>query len=355
MTTDAIVSLEQLQCIKHPLTEARTEPYIWPALIRVDDNTLAKPELVDIVTPALGHARTIIKDSMREGETVAIPPQVGILRTRFEANLTTRVLILVVALLEMDETPKHAMQAGFLAFNDELPAAIVANLFALDAAERIEDEEQREAEKKRIIKIIQGRVEDRVKSTIENNLSGWEKARVFAGTLNLDDSLGSDFISLVAHNFIIPVRFTMLFEATEKLIIVEGKSKYKIQGQLQLRPVEVDRCQSQINAVNAAQDAVNDIEKTIADLQAQLSGGGDEPPLPAKFLRDEIDRLREEELIPAVAALGAARNNLRFCRIRQGVVGGPRENGVATAQGATNVPVIGDKPDGDTNHSTTLV
>jgi hypothetical protein len=60
MTTDAIVSLEQLKYIARPLTEARTEPYIWPALIRIDDNTLVTPELVDIVTPTLGQARTII-------------------------------------------------------------------------------------------------------------------------------------------------------------------------------------------------------------------------------------------------------------------------------------------------------
>jgi hypothetical protein len=81
--------------------------------------------------------------------------------------------------------------------------------------------------------------------------------------------------------------------------------------------------------VNAAQDAVNDIEAEIANLQAQLQGGGDEPPLPKEFILAEIDRLRAE-LVPAVAALSTARNNLGFCRIRQGVVGGPRENGVAT-------------------------
>jgi len=124
MPTDAIVLLEQLHCIKLLNTESRTEPYIWPALIRIDDNTIATPELVDLFAPVIGNARVVIKDSMRAGQTASIPSSVGILRARFDDNLMTRRLILVVALLENDETPRSAMEAGFRAFNSELRAAI---------------------------------------------------------------------------------------------------------------------------------------------------------------------------------------------------------------------------------------
>ena len=329
MATDAIVFLEQLRFITRSNSESRTEPYIWPALIRVDDNTLVTPELVDIVAPVQGNARIVIKENMRVGETAAIPSSVGILRTRFEDDLTTRILILVVALLEMDETPASAMKAGFQAFNRELHDAIADNLFALDAADKIEDEEQKEAEKERIVEDIKKRVEGRVKSAIENGLSGWEKAQVFAGTLNLDDPLGSAFITL-GKNFIVPGPFTLGFEARGKILgVIETFSKYEIRGQLQLRPVIIERCQAQINAVNAAQDVVNGIEAEISDLQAQLSGGGDESPLPKEFILAEIARVREE-LIPAVEALREARAALGFCRSRQGVVGGPGDV-VATA------------------------
>src|SRR5512143_790286 len=117
MATDAIVTLETLRCTALINTEKRTEPYIWPALIRIDDNTLASSGLVSLTAPILGNARVVIKDSMRAGESASIPGSVGILRARFEDNLAIHRLILVVALWENDETPESAMEAGFKAFN----------------------------------------------------------------------------------------------------------------------------------------------------------------------------------------------------------------------------------------------
>ncbi len=83
---------------------------------------------------------------------------------------------------------------------------------------------------------------------------------------------------------------------------------------MQLRPVVVDRCQAQVNAVNAAQAVVNGVEAEIRSLQDQLRGTGDEPPLPKNFIIAEIKRIRAEELAPAVAALEAARAALKACR-----------------------------------------
>jgi hypothetical protein len=203
MATDAFVILEQLRCISLRNTEQETEPYIWPVLIRVDDNTLSTPELVDVVTPVLGNARIVIKDNMRVRETAAIPSSVGMLRTRFEEGLTVRRLILVVALLEMDETPKPAMQAGFRTFGSELRAAIGENLFALDAAEG-------EAEKQ-LIKAIQERVEERVTAAIKDGLTPWEKTKVFAGVLNMDDPSGSAFQTF-GKNGLIPTPITLTFD-----------------------------------------------------------------------------------------------------------------------------------------------
>lgn len=138
----------------------------------------------------------------------------------------------------------------------------------------------------------------------------------------LDDPLGSDFITL-GKNFIVPGPFTLGFEARGKILgVIETFSKYEIRGRLQLRPVIIERCQTQINAVNVAQEVVNGIEAEISDLQAQLHGEGDEPPLPKEFILDEIDRLRE--------ALRNARVALGVCRARLGVVGGQGDV-VATA------------------------
>lgn len=317
MATDAFVILEQLRCISLKNTEQETEPYIWPVLIRIDDNTLSTPELVDIVTPVQGNARIVIKNSMRVRETAAIPSSVGMLRTRFEDGLTVRRLILVVALLEMDETPKPALQAGFRTFGSELRAAIAENLFALDQAEG-------EAEKQ-LVEAIKKRVEERVESATQDGLTSWEKAKVIAGILNMDDPSGSAFQAF-GKNGLVPTPITLAFEATRRfpIISIVSSSQYEIRGQLQVRPVVVERCQPQIDRVNAAQSAVNDIEKQIKCLQAQLRGDEDEcdePSLPKEFIRAEIERLREEELGPAMDALKDARTALEICRVRQGVVG----------------------------------
>ena len=312
MPTDAIVLLEQLRCVKLLNTEARTEPYIWPALIRVDDNTITTPELVALSAPVVGNARVVIKDSMRAGQTASIPSSVGILRTRFEDNLMTRRLILVVALLENDETPRDAVEAGYRAYLSELRAAIADNLFSLSAA----DEEETQL----ITKDIQERVAGRTRSAIENALSAYEKAKVFAGILDLDDPIGSAFATF-GKDSLASASIRLFFEAKGKILgTIDTLSQFEILGQLQVRPVTIDRCQPQVNAVNEAQAVVNGIEEEIKDLQAQLQGGGDEPPLPKAFILAEIKRIREEELAPAVAALEAARAALHLCRSRFDIV-----------------------------------
>jgi len=322
MATDAIVLLEQLHCLTLINTETRTEPYFWPALIRIDDTTLATPDLVAMQTPVLGNARVVIKDSMRAGETASIPSSVGILRTRFEDNLMTRRLILVVALLENDETPEDAMEDGFKAFNSELRAAIADNLFALSAAN--------EEETKAITDTISERVAGRVKSAIENGLSAYEKAKVFAGFLNLDDSIGSDFKSF-GKDSLGPAAFTLHFEAKGKILgVFDTLSEYEIEGQLQIKPVVVDRCHAQINAVNAAQAVVNGIEAEIQALQNELKGGGEGPSLPKSFIIAEIKRIRAEELAPAVADLQAARAALKACREQPSTHVTPQAGGVLT-------------------------
>lgn len=304
MATDAFLRLDRLRCLTLRATESRTEPYLWPVLIQIDDNTLATSQVVAVIAPALGNARVVIKDSMRAGETADIPTSVGILRGRFEDDLTTRRLLLVVALLEEDETPTSAMQAGFAAFRDELRAVIVERLFELNSAEG----EDLQA----LIDAIKRRVEGRVKSAIENALSGWQKAKVLAGILNLDDAIDSDFLQF-GKPALEPRSFTLTLESTRKILGIVSTSKYELQGQLQLRPVTVDRCQAQVDAVNEALRVVRDIETQIKNLQSELQSAS---PAEKPFILSEIEHLRDEELPAAEEALANARRALAMCRSR---------------------------------------
>jgi hypothetical protein len=297
MATDSIITLERLRCIRESDASGHSEPYLWPALLWIDDNTLATPELVGVTAPALGNARVVIKNDMRAGQTADIPTSVGMLRVRFEDGLTIRRLILVVALWEEDETPEAAMRAGFQAFSSELRAAVADNLFALSQA----GEEELDA----IIETIKTRVKDRVKSAIEDGLTGWQKTRVFLGTLNLDDIVNS-----ASKNFpnphVTPSTFTLAFRSG-------SSDNYEIQGNLQVRPVRVERCQAEVNLVTTAQSAVNDIDNEIQALQAELQNAS---PAEKPFIISEIKRLREEELPIAIAELEGARRALQICRAR---------------------------------------
>src|SRR4051812_20506850 len=68
MATDAIATLKTIRVTNvdpfpSPL-EPHLEPYIWPVAIWIDNNTIAKPERVDVWAPAIGNARVVIKSEM---------------------------------------------------------------------------------------------------------------------------------------------------------------------------------------------------------------------------------------------------------------------------------------------------
>src|SRR5262245_17582978 len=105
MAADAIIVLNTLHCVREKDESGHSEPYIWPALLWVDELTLHTPPGVGAVAPALGNARVVIKSDMKSGETAAIPSSVSTLRVRLDKPDVTP-LFLVIALWENDDTPK---------------------------------------------------------------------------------------------------------------------------------------------------------------------------------------------------------------------------------------------------------
>src|ERR1044072_9408333 len=304
MATDAIIVVENLKCIRESDGTGHSEPYIWPVLIWIDDDTLATPALVGVTAPAIGNARVVIKDDMRAGQVADIPASVGILRVRLDDNQRVRQLILALALWENDETPEKAMRDGYQAFSSELGRAVADNLLALNGATTPE-------QRKPIIDEIKRRVKAKVESAIRDGLTGSQKVRVFLGTLNLDDIVSSDFKSFPQ---LLSQSFSLAFASDEN----PPSNRYTIEGRLRAVPVVVDPCAAQAARVREAQAAVDGIENEIKDLQAQLRGQREpgDPPLPKAFIIAEIKRIREEELPPAEAALREARPALSICRSR---------------------------------------
>lgn len=290
MATDAIITLERLVCIREVDGSGHSEPYIWPLLLWIDDTTLALPQR-SALTQGGGGLRSVLKNGIRAGQAVAIPPAAGVLRARINDGF--RRLILVVALWEEDETPEAAVRAGFRAFPGAVQRAIVERLVALSQASG--------DELAALIAAIKDSARDGVKAAIAGALTSAQKFRIALGTLNLDDIVDSDF-----HQFptLTPASFTLRF--------VEGEAQsYEIQGNLAVRPVAVERCPAQVRAVTAAEAAVNAAEAKIRRLRNEFAAA---TPAEREAIRVDIEEVQDEELRPAKAALERARRALQACR-----------------------------------------
>jgi len=238
---------------------------------------------------------------MKAGETAAIPFPLGSLGASFEDGLSLQRLLVVVALLENDETPQAALWAGCKAFSSELDSAISENLSGFFAA--ITQAEQGNDEPlKQLIQQIKNRVKTRVYSATWDALTGWQKARVLLGTLNLDDYIGADYF------FSAPVRTTFRLS----LKTDNSSNEYTLDGMLDVHapPVAVDLCQAQVDRAKEAKAVVDGIDAQINVLKQELQNAT--PPQKAAIVA-QIKRLNHE-LGSAMAALEEARQALQDCR-----------------------------------------
>lgn len=299
MARDAIVFFNSLTCNVEDDASGGSEPYIWPVLLLIDNNTLDTPDLVGMARPAAANARVTIRSGMRAGETAEIPPAVRRLQMRLEDGLPLQRLVLVVALLEEDETPGKAVRAGFTAFGDALRAGVASRILQLAFAD--------DADRDFLIEQITEEVEAAVRDAISDALSAFEKARVILGTLNLDDSVGNAtlFVDEVGQR-----AFSLEFREEGGGAV---RQDYRLDGTLQVRPVPVETCPDEVAAVKAAEARVAGVEAMIRSTQQELQTAA---PGMKPFLVAEIRRLQREELPEAEAALAAARRALSACRAR---------------------------------------
>jgi hypothetical protein len=316
MPTEAIITLEDLECITIKDNETKVEPYIWPALIKIDTSTINAPDgrFVDVIALSPSVASVVIKNSMQQGDLAPIPASVATLRTRFEDGVTLKRLILIVSLLEMDETPKGAIRAGFEAYVRELRAAFKDEFPNLFQAESVNDDEGEKA----IIKRIKDRVESKTKSAIKDALSAGDKIKSALGFLDNDDFISSSNIKF-GENFFLntpnAAPITLVFQKNVAFIeqafppkVAQGLVRYHIRARLQARPPVINPCQSQVTAVNTAQAVVDGIKNEIEELQGEFPKGANNA---------EIERIRKEELTPALAELEKAKKALQLCRSQQ--------------------------------------
>lgn len=253
MPIDAIVTLDQLACSKEHDETGHSEPYLWPVLMRVDDETLATPALLAALSPADAFARVVVKSGMRRGDAAPVPAGQRVFHFRFSDGLDLNKLILVVALLENDETPARAITNGYATFRTELPKAVGT----LDRLLRLSSDDP--AVVAAAIGEVKASVGDAVRTSIRDSLSGVDKLKVLLGTLDLDDEIA------VAHaafdtrlgdgGAALKQSFRMLFVRRTGSSNTTVTDLYELQGRVETRRAVSDRRQARVDDVLTAQAA----------------------------------------------------------------------------------------------------
>lgn len=297
MPIDATVVLGRFRYLR-PAIGNRVSPYIWPFLASI----ASKPRF-DYRHQTVGDARVVIMNDMGPAHTPDIPASEATLATQFDDDQTDPSVLLIVALWEKLDTPDKAVRAAFEAFKRELPLRLGHRLPSLQQAIDTNDQDTVNV----LIKEIEDLVARAIRSAIEDNLSWWDKAKIQAGWMHLDQFVATKF-RLFSPLSATP--FTLAFQGTAFEV-----REYEIQGNLHLGQVTppvnpADLCPDEVRAVNAAKSAVDGINGQIRVLQEQLHHAS--PSEKAAIVR-EIERIREQELAPANAALEEAERALRVC------------------------------------------
>ncbi|HEX6681771.1 MAG TPA: hypothetical protein VF062_03210 [Candidatus Limnocylindrales bacterium] len=209
MAIDVVVELDRLQCIREHDGSGDSEPYLWTAVVA------GSSAGTEIVAPGIREgARVVVKSGMRAGDRVQVPPGQRRFTHRFPDGASTPIIVLVVALLEKDSLPGSAVNDGYRRFLKEVEAEV--RRYAAT-----NDEPPTDADIKRIARTIR----NKVKTSVQNALSPWEKGKGFFGVLDADDPL--DF---KATYVLVDLLSSQRFELEFKEEVLRGGHPIEVSG-----------------------------------------------------------------------------------------------------------------------------
>lgn len=293
----ATFQLNQLRCIREKDAKGGSEPYLWVTYFHVDSRTLSQPEPVKTFTPQFTRFRQEFPDNVADGQIVGIPPTLA----RFSAVIDPQDGLFAMAgclavLLEEDETPESAIEAGRRAYADEihkqLNALIKERIKILDKSPVNEQE----------IKTIKDAVKSKVKSAIKSKLSLGQK--LFD---NQDDMLGFAHVSFVGAEELVTKNFDFpeLFDGDDA---ASSGNRFVLSGSLTIGavppPPPPDPCAAQRAALQKKKDEIKGFQLMRQSLQLQLqtAGPAQKPGIiqQIKATGDKITQLEAE--LPALEA-----------------------------------------------------
>jgi hypothetical protein len=292
--------LDNLQCRVQGDASGGSEPYLWPVLMWVTDQTIGTSTPVRANDPHT--PRTVLAQNVTAGTGLAVPAAAGTVRTQLDAGDTLRKAIAVVSLLENDDTPDHVVVAAYNRYVEALPAAVAAHLLKLAS----DDDE--------VVAAATAAVRDEVSSAVHaagsDEMTWWEKVKVGVGSLNLDDEIGAEFASTTTTKNL-GLTFQQSITVASQTVLTQD---WRLTGVLVVDN-RVDLCASQVLAVNQAK--VNR-DEVLARLRALQTEWAQAPASEKPGILLDINDTRDE-LAAADSALDAAEAALAGCRAR-----GPR-------------------------------
>lgn len=291
--------LDRLECHVQGDASGGSEPYLWPVLVWVSDATLGTPALVRSNHPHT--PRTVLGQNTKAGAVLTVPPTAGTVRTRLADGDALRRAIVVVALLENDETPDHVVRAAYASFVEELPAAIARHLLELNSSDQDVVDAAKEA--------IRTEVGDAVKSAGSDELTTWEKIKVGIGSLDLDDQVGASFADAPPPaSGVATTPLSLRYTQTRNGGTVVTQD-WTLTGALTV-DTRVDLCAGLVIAANQARVRRDSAVRTLRDLRTawgQARGAEREALALDIAVAEEVLAAAEAELDAAEAALARCR------------------------------------------------
>jgi hypothetical protein len=291
--------LDRLECHVQGDASGGSEPYLWPMLIWVSDQTLGTPALVRSNHPHT--PRTVLGQDVRAGAVLSVPSGAGTVATNLVAGDSLRRALVIVGLLENDETPDHVVRVAYDSFTRELPAAIARHLLDLSSNDPVTVEAAKEA--------VRTEVGGAVESAGSGEMTTWEKIKVGVGSLNLDDQVGSAFTDVSAPaSGVATTPLALRYTETKDNGSVTTQD-WTLTGSLTV-DTRIDLCAGLVLASNQARVRRDGLRRQLLDLRtAWGQARGAEREAIALDIAETQDALAqaESELSGAEAALAACR------------------------------------------------
>lgn len=266
-----------------------SEPYLWVNVLTASGTALQ--------FHAVSPPRQDIAVNMKAGTSARIPAATGWWGMNFHDDAefgSLSAVILLIALMEHDETPLAAIQKGRQAFDAEIREKVnIATLLALKGA-------QSEADREVIISPIRESVQRKVSSAIKSALSFWDLFR------DHDDSIGFAFAA-----------FEPPFQAQDSISVQirSGRDVFDVSGDLRVAIVRQEICELERDRVRQTQRKMDDILGRVHWLQERL---GDASPVEKSSIIQRI-RQAQQQLELATSEHEAATKDLQRCIDRHAV------------------------------------